>query len=148
MPERWPEIVSAAEFVRLRTSADPLEYGRAAHAEMPADVWMTLISEYPDMRKWAAHNKTVPIEILTILASDPDRDVRRMVAVKRKLTPEILERLSDDEDEAVRRAVAQHRRTPRHVLVQLRDDPWQEIRRIAGERLGPPASPGHTPTAE
>jgi hypothetical protein len=136
MAQRWPEIGSAAEFVRLRSSADPAEYERAAWAEMPMSVWLELIREYPEMRHWAAHNKTVPIEILDVLAGDSDPAVRGMVAMKRKLTPQILERLAGDPDEAVRMSVARHRRTPRSVLLQLREDPWPEIRRVVAGRLG------------
>jgi hypothetical protein len=113
---------------------------------MPMAVWLELIGEYPEMRQWAAHNKTVPIEILDLLAGDPDRAVRGMVAVKRKLTPEILQRLAGDPDEAVRMSVARHRRTPRHVLLQLREDPWPEVRRVVAGRLD--TAPGGASSAD
>lgn len=142
MRRQWPEIGSAGEFARLRVSADPLDHERAARAPMPAVAWLELIREYPQMRFWAAHNKTVPVEILATLAGDPDPRVRLMVAMKRQAAPEILYRLAGDQHEGVRMAVARHRRTPRDVLIRLREDSWQEIRRVAVERLSPPAGPG------
>jgi hypothetical protein len=124
MRRQSPEIGSASEFARLRVSADPLEYERAARALIPADAWLELIREYPEMRFWAAHNKTVPVEILATLAGDPDPRVRRLVAMKRKATPEVLYRLAGDQHEGVRMAVAWNRRTPREVLIRLREDSW------------------------
>lgn len=103
-------IRSAEEFARLRKSDHLEEYDRAANDSASIDVWRDVISRYPDMRRWVAHNKTVPIEILAVLARDPDSHVRLMVAMKRKLTLDILERLADDDDESVRLRVAMHRR--------------------------------------
>jgi hypothetical protein len=136
MLDRFPEITSAKEFVRLRTSEDPREYERAAWAEMPLAVWWELIEQYPAMRFWAAHNKTVPAEILMTLADDPDWQVRHMAATKKKASPELLEQLAGDENESVRMVVAGHLNTPEHVLVRLLDDPWEKIRVRVQERLG------------
>lgn len=116
-------------------SNKPDEYRRAAQEEAPVEVWQDVISRYPEMRRWVAHNKTVPIEILALLANDPDKRVRLMVAMKRKLTPEILEVLAADEDESVRLRVARHRRTPRTVLEQLAHDSWAQVREVAGQKL-------------
>ena len=46
MTRRWPEISSAAEFARLRSSTDPAEYERAAWAEMPRLQDIPAIYEY------------------------------------------------------------------------------------------------------
>jgi hypothetical protein len=128
-------IQSAEEFVRLRKSDKEHEYRRAAQEEAPVAVWMDVISQYPDMRRWVAQNKAVPTEVLALLAIDPDKQVRLMVAMKRKLTPEILEVLAADDDESVRLRVACHRRVPRTVLERLIDDPWARIREVAEQRL-------------
>lgn len=136
MPERFAEITSPEEFVRLRTSEDPQEYERASWAEMPLETWLELIRRYPDMRFWAAHNKTVPAVILMALAEDPDWRVRHRVASKRKASAALLERLAGDENESVRMVVAGHRNTPDHVLARLVDDPWEKIRVRVRERLG------------
>jgi hypothetical protein len=128
-------IFSAEEFIRLRNSRDSEESRRAAHEPAPLEVWTDVIERYPQARFWVAQNKTVPVEILAVLAIDPDPKVRFMVAMKRKLTPELLEMLARDSDESIRERIARHRRTPRSVLEQLANDPWKEIRSVVAERL-------------
>jgi len=128
-------ITSAEEFVFLRESDIPDKYRRAANEQASIEVWLDVINRYPEMRQWVAHNKTIPVEILSILATDPDKRVRSMVSMKRKLTPEILEVLATDEYEPVRLRVAQHTRTPRAVLERLVNDPWEQVRDAAELRL-------------
>lgn len=115
-------IQTPEAFVRLRTSQDPAEYGRAAHDEAPMAVWMALIAGWPDMREWVAHNKTVPLEVLRALAVDPRARVRRAVAVKRKLDRDLFERLAADADEGVLRALLHNAKVPTdiHAIVAAR----------------------------
>lgn len=94
---------SADEFVRLRTSDDPVEYDPSARDEAPEAVGLELIRTYPEMRRWVAHNKTIPLSILELLAVDRDEDVRFAVAMKRKLTAELFGRLSRDASLDVRK---------------------------------------------
>lgn len=129
-------LTDAEEFVHLRTSEDPDSYRRAAHDTASLDTWFDVIERYPEMRFWVAQNKTIPHEILRVLASDEDWKVRSMVARKRKLEPGILDELAADPNDAVRESVARHRNTPRLTLEKLAaGDPWSEVRRIAQERL-------------
>ncbi|MFG3272173.1 MULTISPECIES: hypothetical protein [Streptomyces] len=128
-------IESAEEFIRLRFSDVPEEYGRAASEPADLVVWREVIERHPEARFWVAHNKTVPLEILQVLANDPDSKVRSMVASKRKLTPDLLAMLARDSDESVRLAVARHRSVPRSVLEQLCADTWEEVRHVARDRL-------------
>ncbi|MDT0616327.1 hypothetical protein [Streptomyces lancefieldiae] len=128
-------IESVEEFIRLRFSNDPEEYGRASSDSADPAVWRDIITRYPESRFWVAHNKTVPLEILRVLANDPDPKVRSMVASKRKLTPDLLTALAADSDESVRLAVARHKRAPRGVLEQLCADTWEEVRDVARDRL-------------
>jgi hypothetical protein len=128
-------IDSAAEFVRLRESEDPAEYWRAAHEDASIDVWRDVISDYPDMRFWVAQNKTVPVEILTVLAQDADGRVRSMVARKRSIGDEIMKVLAADVDSGVRMSIARHPKVTRSVLELLINDEWDEVARVAQERL-------------
>lgn len=123
-----PMIGSAEEFVRLRTSEIPAEYGRAASEEAPLAVWHDVIRGFPEMREWVALNKTVPLEILSILARDDDVNVRIMVAMKRKLTPELFAFLSRDDAEQVRVRIAYNRKTPIDILERLQEDPSALVR--------------------
>lgn len=125
-------ISSAEEFVSLRTSDVPELYRRAAsEAATSAEVWLEVIRDYPDMRKWVAHNKTVPTEVLRALTGDPDPAVRWVVAAKRKLPEDVLVLLAGDSDEGVRERVARHRDTPREVLLLLAVDESHVVRETA-----------------
>lgn len=87
-------IESASEFVRLRTSENPAEYHRGAHDVAPDEVWAEVITSYPEMAKWVAHNKTISVCIMEILADSPDDDARFMLARKRKCPHHLLRHLA------------------------------------------------------
>ncbi|MBF4164025.1 hypothetical protein [Nocardioides acrostichi] len=128
-------IESADEFVRLRTSAAPEDYRRAAHDAAPVRIWLEVIDRYPHMRPWVAHNKTVPIEILTVLASDSEAEVRCAVADKRKLTVGLFRQLAADPDEGVRTRVAYNRKAPVELLETLALDPAVLVHEAARSSL-------------
>lgn len=127
-------IESAEEFVALRASSDPDEYGRAANDAASTDVWLDVVKERPDMRFWVAQNKTVPLEVLEVLASDNDERVRRMVASKRKLSRELFEKLARDADETIRACVARNAKVPLDVRDRLARDPSRLVREAASQR--------------
>ena len=63
-----PIILSAQEFVDLRTSEDHAEQGRASSDPAPEFVWWEVSRWYPEMKFWVVHNKTVPVSVLQHLA--------------------------------------------------------------------------------
>lgn len=128
-------LKTAEEFVRLRTSQDPNLYRRAAQEPASEEVWLDIVRKYPEMRKWVAHNKTVPNSVLQLLAEDPDDDVRWMVAQKRKADTNILEKLARDPSESVRQRVAFNPKTPDSLLNELARDPCEMIAQVARDRL-------------
>jgi hypothetical protein len=128
-------IESAEEFVRLRVSEQPEEYGRAAREEAPVSVWLDVIARYPDMREWVAQNKTVPTDVLSVLARDPDPRVRTMIAMKRKLPVELQQLLANDPDEGIRIRLAYNAKTERAVLEHLAHDGSTMVREAAARRL-------------
>ncbi|MCF1750471.1 hypothetical protein [Mariniradius sediminis] len=95
-------INSADEFVQLRQSEDINEQRRASNDSADIGVWHEIIQRFPDFKLWVVHNKTIPIEILTLLAKDKDPKIRIEVARKRKISDEIFSFLSEDEDENIR----------------------------------------------
>lgn len=128
-------INSAEEFIQLRRSAFVQDYKRATREEAPLEVWNALIRDYPQMRRWVAHNKTVPVEILACLSDDPDDNVRWVVATKRQL-PEVLQiRLTGDPVESVRERLVYNARTTRATLEILQRDASESIRLKAASRL-------------
>lgn len=124
-------IASPEEFVSLRLSESPSDQTRASQDEAGLEVWLGVIADYPEMRQWVAHNKTVPVAVLQPLASDPDPAVRWEVAGKRKLDPAVLRMLADDEDDSVRARVARHHRTETEVLGALAHDESWVVREAA-----------------
>ncbi|MEJ2815571.1 hypothetical protein [Caulobacter sp. CCG-8] len=126
-------IASAEEFVRLRTSQEPADYHRAAHEPAGTAIWLEVIARYPGMKPWVAHNKTVPLEILRVLAEDADHDVRFAVATKRKLDGPLFDRLSRDRDEGVRARIARNPNTPAEIRRRLMDDPSPLVAEAARE---------------
>lgn len=129
-------ILSAEEFVRLRSSDLREEYSRAREDEAPVAVWTDVIAQFPDMREWVAHNRTVPLEVLEVLARDPQRRVRAAVADRRKLSAELFDLLSRDEDQVVRQRVACNKKAPLGIIERLVADPVPLVREAAQKRCG------------
>jgi hypothetical protein len=115
-------IHSAEQFVALRSSTERADYERAVTEQATVEIWADVISRFPEMRTWVAPNKTVPLEILRVLAKDEDRSIRASVAEKRKLDRELFESLSRDPDEVVRQRIAYNRKTPADIIERLTDD--------------------------
>jgi hypothetical protein len=135
MPDRFPDITSIEEFIRLRLSEDPAENERSAWAAMPLPLWDELVHGHPDMRFWAAHNRSCPPQILAELIKDDDWRVRSRVASRRNCPAELLAELVDDPHDAVRNTVATHRHSPRSAVLRLTDDPWAVIAEAARNRI-------------
>jgi len=127
-------IHSAEEFVALRASLLKDEYDRAATEEAPVSVWKDVIDRFPEYRKWVAYNKTVPLEILTLLCQFGS-DVRRSVAVKRKLSDELFELLSKDLDAVVRQGIASNKKAPISIIRRLMQDEDEDVSRVAKYNL-------------
>jgi len=119
-------ISSAEEFKKLRESLVENEYHRAAHDEASEQVWFDVIKKYPEMKKWVAHNKSIPLSVLNVLAKDTDADVRVSVAIKRKLSRELFVLLSKDSDVSVLYTLALNPKIPHDVFDTLAEsgDEW------------------------
>jgi hypothetical protein len=128
-------ITSPEEFIALRTSDEMDMQERASHDQASIETWNQIVDQFPDMRVWVAYNKTVPVEVLDRLATDPSARVRRQVAMRRKLSKQSFQLLATDTDEGVRAAVAQNKRAPASTIAQLAHDPCEFVRRAALESL-------------
>jgi hypothetical protein len=128
-------INSAKEFVDLRTSEHPEEYLRAARESAPIEVWFEVVGKYPEMKEWVARNKTVPMEILELLAGDLDPRVRVAVAMKNKLSNELMRRLANDSDPSVRERIAYNKNAIDDVLHLLAQDTVASVSEAAHHQL-------------
>lgn len=128
-------IRSAQEFVKLRTSEKQEDYLRAANESAKTSVWFEVIDTYPEMKRWVAHNKTVPLEVLHKLARDADPNVRAFVASKNKLTPDLMKLLREDEDASVRQRIAYNKKADDETLGFLANDSEISVSEAAQARL-------------
>ena len=128
-------ISSAEEFVRLRSSEILEEYVSAAWAKASDEVWLEVIEKYPDYVRLVAHNKSISLEIIRVLAVHPDDSVRSFIARKRKTPPEILWMLAKDQIDSVRASVAYNAKTPTEILELLLNDSWEDIQNVLGSGL-------------
>jgi hypothetical protein len=126
---------TAEEFVSLRRSARQQDYLRAATDSASTEVWLEVITRFPDLRVWVAHNKTVPIEVLSILARDADPDIRMAVALKNKLSEDLFSLLAADPNDSVRERIACNKKTPTEVLRRLANDTCELVSIQATEHV-------------
>ena len=119
-------IISAEEFIRLRTSDLPIEQERASRDTAENLVWLDIIQNFPDYKTWVIHNKTIPIEILEILAEDKEVEVRAAVARKRKINDKIFGLLSVDNDESVKHALITNTKlgNDKKMLINVEGSQW------------------------
>jgi len=120
-------IKTAEEFIELRTSIIPEEYGRAGREEAPYEVWIELIEKYPKMRVWVARNRTISLELQTILAKDKDWRVRNAIASKYPLDRSLYEMLAMDERAIVRGCIAYNKKTPMDILERMISEDTDEL---------------------
>lgn len=128
-------ILSAEEFVRLRESEDPSEYTRSGVDTAELSVWLDIICKYPEMRVWVARNKTVPPEIIRLLAKDNDPLVRGSISRKYPLEDDLYHDLSVDIDEGIRAGLTYNKKIPVDILKYMSEnDPSEFVRGVALEK--------------
>ena len=123
-------IKSAQEFITLRSSKIKEEYDRASNETADISTWIEVIENHPDFKEWVIHNKTVPVEILELLALDNDPNIRCAVARKRKISDKIFLALSRDRDDNVRYALLCNTALGKEKLKQIQttDSEWLKIK--------------------
>ena len=124
-------ILTAEEFIELRDNNDP----RAVNDDILPLVWLIIIKNHSDYKKWILQNKNVPIYIIRYLAKDIDSEVRFWVAQKRKCPDDVIKILAEDHDASVRNRIAWNKTTKNDVLHILANDSDLEIAKIAKDRL-------------
>jgi hypothetical protein len=138
-------ISSKEEFFDLLENEPRDVRRRAVHDEAPTDLWLDIVRNHPDARRSVAWNKTIPNEIMEILARDSDWHVRCDIAQKRKASTAVLEELSSDSAPVVRATVASNPRTPEALLRRLLNDSEPSVRTAAAHNLGVPSEPLEPP---
>jgi len=125
-------IKSVDEFMELSNSDD---FHRFRTEEVPTDVLMDTLEQYPQMKLRVAQYRRLPNELLRILAQDPDPDVRLAIAQKYPLDDDIYLLLSKDPDETVRHYLAFNKRIPLPILKDMAEsDESDFVRQPAREK--------------
>ncbi|WEF35469.1 hypothetical protein [Pseudoduganella chitinolytica] len=99
-------ISSTEEFIKLCSSQDAEAANKTLSENATIETWTEIIETCPERRIDVAQNRTIPDEIMRILASCDDPTVRSLIAQKRRLTLDMFPLLARDPDETVRRAIA------------------------------------------
>lgn len=126
-------FTTALDFLDICEMADcsPLPF----HVAAPADVWREIMTDYADLRRTIAMNKTIPESIIRILAADENPEVRSRIAHKRATPPDVQIELAEDPSDFVRVSICRNPKVPRKALEILTQDAVDWIVEEAQERL-------------
>lgn len=128
-------IISAEEFVSLRSSSNPENYLRSINESTTLEIWFEIIHDYQSMREWVVLNKTIPLEVLETLINDNDPAVRRNIAMKNKLTRNMFDSLIEDKDASVRNRLIYNKNIPKDLLQKLASDKELFVRENAINKI-------------
>ncbi|WP_157632081.1 hypothetical protein [Variovorax sp. CF313] len=128
-------IETAQEFVFLCCSKNDSDIARSLSEEASLDVWKDLIFNFKSHQIDVAQNRTIPSEVMRILAAQGDEVVRSILAEKRRLPPDLFDLLSKDPSSLVRKKVAANKKTSIDIVRGLVDDVDEEVARVAEFQL-------------
>lgn len=128
-------ITSVDEFLSLCASGKLVDINRSLQDEASIEIWMELVSNFSPHQIDVAQNRTIPPEIMRILATQGDEVVRTILAEKRKLPVDIFGLLANDSSELVRKKIAANQKTPIEIVENLANDENEDVSRVAKFRL-------------
>ena len=128
-------IEDVATFRRLWMSGNPMLRHRLTHDEASPEVWRAVVASLPEARAVVARNKTLPADILVVLADDGDRLVREEVAGRHGLPRAAQERLAADPESLVRHRLAFNASVDDEILARLARDGEEVVREAAALRV-------------
>ncbi|WP_423395153.1 hypothetical protein [Burkholderia sp. LMG 21824] len=127
-------IKSAGEYKIYAESDDENEFAKI-YDEATDEVWVDILSKYPELSRLVAANNTISLNILSHLSRNGDWMTRCDVATKRRISREIFERLASDVHSGVRQAIACNPKAPKDILTSLANDADELVAQAAKERL-------------
>jgi hypothetical protein len=125
-------IESVGEFMRLYETSENAKEWR--FESLSSAVWRELLERGFPKEVLLLH-KHIPVEVLGVLAQDPDPNIRSMVADKRAAAP-LLPSLAHDQEPRVRLRVVFNGKATPDLLAELCLDADPEIAAEAKSRLG------------
>lgn len=127
-------IDSPADFHRFWMSGNPMLRHRLTHDEASVETWRAVIASLPEARATVARNKTLPPELLIVLAGDEDPRVREEVAGRRGLPRSAQETLISDAEMLVRHRLAFNATLAADLRARLEEDEDETVRHAAQQR--------------
>jgi hypothetical protein len=128
-------IRSAREFSMLCLSQDLEAVNKTLSENADLATWAEIIESNPERRIDVAQNRTIPSEIMRILASCDDPNVRSLIAQRRNLALDLFSKLAGDSDEMVRRKIAANQKAPLDIVRVLSADPVESVASVAQYNL-------------
>lgn len=125
-------IHTAEEFKNLCDNDEDVTF---AHQTASTEVWIEVLSKYPQLERCVAANKNIPDSIIDHLSKSLDIDVRWKIATKRKLSRVVFERLAGDTDPTIRHRIACNPKVPSHILHMLSIDPDPMVASAATRKI-------------
>ena len=128
-------IHNASEFIDALENPESTDHSLIRFGTASIETWLEIVRHSEDAAVWVALNKTIPVEVIEVLANHASARVRRFAADKNRITPELIVLLSTDSDPSVRLRIANHKKTGAEILRQLLRDDWVEVVATARKRL-------------
>jgi hypothetical protein len=128
-------IHTASEFIAALENPDATHNSFIRFCEASTQTWLEIVNHSEEAAVWVALNKTIPLEVIQVLAKHPSARVRRFAADKNRITPELIALLATDQDPTVRLRIANHKKTGAKILHQLLHDDWEQVAEVARKRL-------------
>ena len=128
-------IRNASEFIDTLEHPESTDHVLIRFGTASTETWLEIVRHSEDAAVWVALNKTIPVEVIEVLARHASARVRRFAAARNRVTPELIVLLSTDSDPGVRLRIAIHKKTGAEILRQLLRDDWAEVVAIARKRL-------------
>ena len=126
-------ISSAEEYKAFAESDDEDEFSKTS-GTAPEEVWIEILSKYPDLARHVVFNNSVSVEILELAIEVGDVWTRFDVAMKRRISRKIFDKLSMDADATVRERIALNPKVPEDILDKLRMDEDPMVSTAAKEK--------------
>lgn len=127
-------IENPGEFHRFWMSGNPMLRHKLTHDEASVETWRAIVMSLPEARSTVARNKTLPAEILVMLARDEDPLVREEVAGRRGIPVEAQMILVDDAVMLVRHRLAFNASVGDELRARLVEDRDPTVRSAASLR--------------
>ncbi len=128
-------IESVSHYLQLWSDEDASKRRLVVTESAAVSTWIDLVESHPELCDDIALNKSLPVEILELLATNASENVRFTVAMKSSLSASLFQLLANDSSETVRARIAFNKRTPVSILRQLAKDPSKLVSDKAKSRL-------------